>query len=203
MMKKFNDYKLINPMSYNEYRQLTDDLLAKGKTTGTNHSEDMIHYTKMNVTRMSRIDKHISLIPELKSKIEAINQPQTWVVITEAWCGDAAQIVPLFDKMARLNENIKLILVLRDENIELIDDYLTNGGRSIPKIIVFDNSGSERFNWGPRPADAQKLVVEMKEQKIPLWDAATKLHGWYAKDKTLSTQKELFDHFSKVNEPVN
>ncbi|MCC5932739.1 MAG: thioredoxin family protein [Balneolales bacterium] len=180
-------------MSYDTYREMTDALLAAGKTTGSNHSEMMINYTKMNVTRMKRIDKHIALNTELAGFAAALERPQRWVVLTEPWCGDAAQILPVFNKVAEAsNGYIELVLLLRDHHEELMNRYLTNGGKSIPKLIVSDReTGEELFNWGPRPAAAQKLFLELKTAQAPFTELAEKLHKWYADDKTASTQAEL------------
>lgn len=190
--EQFRSY-LNASFGYKEYRAMIDDLLAQGKTTGDNHSEAMIHYTKMNVTRMNRLDKTTELIPELSQALIKLEKPQIWLVLTEAWCGDAAQIIPVISKMAEASPHISLNLLLRDEHPELMDAYLTNGGKSIPKLIALDaETLTEYFNWGPRPADAQELFVELK-QKYPTdyMKLAEELHLWYAKNKTQSTQKEF------------
>ena len=180
-------------MSYREYRDMIDALLKEGKTTGENHSEAMVNYAKMNATRMRRIDKHVALSPELHDITTSLKRPQKWTVITEGWCGDAAQIVPVLHKAAEAaGEDVELKLVLRDLHLELMDQYLTNGGRSIPKLIVGDaETGEELFSWGPRPAEAQKLYTHLKETKAPFKEAAEKLHKWYADNKTRDTQQEL------------
>ena len=58
-----------------------------------------------------------------------------WLILTEAWCGDAAQNIPTIEKIARENDRIKTLYLLRDENLELMDKYLTGGARAIPKLI--------------------------------------------------------------------
>lgn len=180
-------------MTYREYRNMIDALLKEGKTTGENHSEAMVNYAKMNATRMRRIDKHVALSDELREIATRLKRPQKWVVLTEGWCGDAAQIVPVFNKVAEAaGDDIELRFVLRDLHLELMDQHLTNGGRSIPKLIVKDaESGRELFDWGPRPAEAQKLYTHLKETKAPFKEAAEKLHKWYADNKTRDTQQAL------------
>lgn len=190
--EQFKAYLQVS-FSYDVYRERIDALLAEGKTTGTNHSEAMIHYTKMNVARMKRIDKTTQLIPELVAALATVKQNQVWLVLTEAWCGDAAQIVPVLAKMADASPFISLRLLLRDEHPELMDAYLTNGGKSIPKLISLDAAAYvECFNWGPRPADAQHVFLALRE-KYPTdyMKLAEELHLWYAKNKTKSTQKEF------------
>src|SRR4051794_9652178 len=124
-------------MNYDEYRNLIDKLLLEGKTTGPVQSASLTDYTKLNVVRMRRVDKTIEILPDLQKVVGSINEEQTWVAITEAWCGDAAQSIPVLYPLSKLNNKINLKLVLRDENLELMDKYLTNGkSRSIPKLIV-------------------------------------------------------------------
>lgn len=179
--------------TYPQYRDLIDRLLAEDKTTGTNHSEDYLNYTQLNVHRMERLDKTVALNDDLLAELRAIKQKLIWLVITEAWCGDAAQNIPLLNLMALQTPNIELKLVLRDENLELMDQYLTNGGRSIPKLIILDaETLTELATWGPRPAGAQVLLTEHKANPTESHaDFAKKVQLWYAQDKTLSTQHEL------------
>ncbi|NML20535.1 thioredoxin family protein [Pseudoflavitalea sp. G-6-1-2] len=180
-------------MDYTAYRELIDNLLLEGKVTGPQQSEAFAAYTKLNVQRMQRIDKTIQLLPELRTALQAINRPQTWLVITEGWCGDASQIVPVLNAIAEHNPLIQLKLVLRDENLDLMDQYLTDGtSRSIPKLIVLDTETlEEKFNWGPRPTVLQELYKKMRAEGMDYSAISTELHAWYAKDKTQSTQREL------------
>lgn len=180
--------------SYKEYRELIDSLMKENKTTGTNHSESMLHYTKMNIFRMKRLDKQVEINSNIKEIVEKINRPQIWLTITEAWCGDAAQIVPVIEKMADGNSVIQTKYILRDENLEIMDQFLTNGkSRSIPKLIILE---AETLNvvgsWGPRPKEAQELYDKWRvDEKLPYSQISENLQKWYTKDKTVSTQEEI------------
>lgn len=180
-------------MDYDEYRSMIDDLLEQDKTTGTNHSEEMVHYTKMNVQRMNRLDKQIELSDSLIEELEQVDNNWIWLVLTEAWCGDAAQNIPAIAKMAAQNDNITLRFILRDKHPDIMDQYLTNGGRSIPKLICLDADKLEEIGtWGPRPADIQEKAMEWKDDPdISKEEWAEKLHKWYAKDKTRQIQSEF------------
>jgi hypothetical protein len=180
-------------LSYEAYKQLIDDLLAAGKATGTNHSEAFLHYSRMNQQRMHRLEKTIALVPEVKKRVLAIERPQTWLVLTEGWCGDAAQSLPVMQALAQLNPLIRLCLLLRDENLELMDQYLTNGvSRSIPKLIAVDTESlAVLFSWGPRPTPLQELFHRMKEEGMAFDDIKEELQRWYNTDKTASIQQEL------------
>jgi hypothetical protein len=180
--------------TYAEYRQMLDELQAQGLTTGPNQSPEIFEYARLNNQRMNRLDKTVVLLPELLDAIRDLNRPLRWVVITEGWCGDAAQNVPALAKIAEASQGkIEVILVLRDENLELIDRYLTNGGRSIPKMICFDaQTGEELGKWGPRPAEAQHLFLSLKNDPAITQEAFLQaVHQWYSQDKTQKVQQEM------------
>jgi hypothetical protein len=182
-----------NAMDYGEYRHMINELLEQNKTTGTNHSEQMVEYTRMNVHRMNRIDKQLELSDELVGQLKQVEEKWIWLVLTEAWCGDAAQNIPVIVKMANQNDNIDLRFILRDENLEIMDEYLTNGGRSIPKLICLDAEMlEEKGTWGPRPEEAQQKAMEWKEDpNISKKEWAEKLHKWYADNRASDIQDEF------------
>ena len=197
-MKNIIQESLKNTYTYLEYKNLVKHLLAEGKSTGPNQSEALTNYSLLNDKRMKRLDKTIKLTETTQLEIAKVTQPQTWLVITEGWCGDAAQNLPVIDKMASLNSNIELKLVLRDENLALMDLFLTNGGRSIPKLIILDKDVNVMNTWGPRPKVATKMVADYKAEHGAL-DAAFKqdLQVWYNKDKGQSTQNDFVEMIQK------
>jgi len=189
-------------MTYADYRQMGIALHAEGRTTGPNQSADLVSYAKMNEQRMHRLDKTVTIVPELTAVLKAISSPQTWIVITEDWCGDAAQNVPALAKMAAINPLINLRLILRDENPQIMQHFLTNGGTSIPVFIVLNETNQLLAHWAPRPAPAQKMLIDWKkapEPKMSFADFATELHKWYAHDKTVTLQAEMLSLFSGLN----
>ncbi|MDO7876700.1 thioredoxin family protein [Hymenobacter sp. ASUV-10] len=196
--------RLAAAYSYATYRQLIDNLLAEGRTTGPNQSESLTHYTQLNVQRMERLDKTTKLLPELATAAAQVPGHYEWLVITEGWCGDAAQIVPVLEAVARASGGrIRTHYLLRDENPDLMDRYLTRGGRAIPKLVVLAaDTLIEVAEWGPRPVIAQTLYWELKNQHLPYEDLATALHTWYAKDKTRSTQQELLALLRRLHSPA-
>ncbi|WP_417785932.1 thioredoxin family protein [Tenacibaculum sp.] len=191
-MKKIIQNSLERALSYTEYRSLVSGLLAEGKSTGPNQSDDLLNYSKLNDKRMKRLDKTVKLTEETLAKIKDVKEPQTWLVLTEGWCGDAAQNIPVINKIAEENPNINFKLVLRDENLELMDAFLTNGGRSIPKLIALNKENEVINTWGPRPTTATKMVVDYKEKHGSLdADFKTDLQVWYNKNKGENTQEDI------------
>lgn len=180
--------------SFLEYMELIENLLAEQKTTGTDHSQFMVDYTRLNMQRMRRLIKTTLLLSELRETLDTLQNKMVWVVLTEGWCGDAAQIVPVIAEIARYSDKIDLHLLLRDEHPEVMDAYLTNGTRSIPKLICLEaGSLQELGSWGPRPASAQQMVMEGKNLNLSKEAFIERVHKWYADNKTLDTQKELLE----------
>lgn len=200
-------YQIINQdliakaQTYAQYREMMADLVVNKQTTGPIQTEFYLEYTRMNHKRMARWDKTAKVGETLTSLIQSIDQAQVWLVITEAWCGDAAQTIPFMNKLAELNPLITLRLVLRDENPKLMDAYLTEGSRSIPKLIVLNESlDQELGTWGPRPDFLQKRLKAFKldPKGVTSSEFSTGTHLWYAKDKNQSIELELLTLFAST-----
>lgn len=193
IMKTIIEKSLSKSYSYSDYRNLIKSLLEKGKSTGHEQSETLTHYSELNETRMNRLEKTIGIAIENVQKLQQLKRSYIWLVISEGWCGDAAQILPIIYKMAQLSENIDVKIVLRDENDELMNMFLTNGTRSIPKLIVLDKNTLEVLgDFGPRPIGAKQLISDYKkEHGIIDEKAKTDLQLWYLHDKGLSIQNEI------------
>jgi hypothetical protein len=80
-----------------------------------------------------------------------------------------------------------------------MDHYLTNGTRSIPKLVAFDNEGNELFQWGARPKAAQDLVSDLKTQGFDKKYFLEKLHSWYARNRGADIEKEILLLLKKSN----
>ncbi|MEN8929171.1 MAG: thioredoxin family protein [Flavobacteriales bacterium] len=182
---------LDNSMSYAEYRELVSNLLDKNKSTTEGGPEDLVNYSKLNHSRMKRLDKTTKLADDTIEKFGQIDKKITWLVLSEGWCGDAAQNLPVINKLAETNENIELRIVLRDKNPELMNEFLTNGGQSIPKLIQLENNKVTK-TWGPRPTIATQMVVDYKAKHGKV-DAEFKkeLQSWYNKNKSQNVIEDL------------
>ncbi len=112
--------------------------------------KNIYDYRKLNFQRSSRLEKTFVPSEETRQIFSNIIKKQKWILITESWCGDSAQNLPIIAKLAELNSLIDFKIVLRDSNLDFMDLYLTNGGRAIPKLIVFDENDNELFRWGPQ-----------------------------------------------------
>jgi hypothetical protein len=195
---------LFNSHSYLEYRKIVSDLLSEGKSSGNEQSEDLLHYSTLNETRLKRLDKTIQVPEEISAKLKGLNREYIWLVIAEGWCGDAAQILPILNKMALESDNIVLKIVFRDLNDDLMSHYLTNGARAIPKLLVIDKeSGKVCSDWGPRPQGASDLIKNYKATHgVVDEEAKSQLQMWYLHDKGLSVQIEVTEAMYAVKDCV-
>jgi len=192
-MENIIEKALQNSFSYLNYRNHVSELIKEGISTGHTQTADLLHYSELNESRLKRLDKTIKILPEIETQLSNLSNKYTWLVLSEGWCGDAAQILPIINKMAELSENIDLKIVLRDDNEALMNLFLTNGGMAIPKLIILDAQTNEAIaEWGPRPKPARKLIADYKAANgVVDENAKIALQKWYLLDKGITTQNEI------------
>ncbi|GAA3633912.1 thioredoxin family protein [Flavivirga jejuensis] len=203
-MKTIIKNSLNKSISYLAYRDLVKQLAEANSNTGNEKTEALADYTKLNDRRMKRWDKTIKITSESLSKIKTFKEPITWLVITESWCGDAAHVMPVINKVAELNDNIDLKVVLRDENPELMDAFLTNGNKAIPKLIILDNNTGDVLNtYGPRPSEATNYVSRFKAKHGALTpEFKEDLQHWYNTNKGQNIIDDLTDVLCELEPSV-
>jgi thiol-disulfide isomerase/thioredoxin len=186
-------------ISYEEYRALVQAHTDNGTNSGDEVTEALAAYTALNNQRMKRLDKTLKISPKSQGFLSAFNREVYFLIITESWCGDAAQTMPMMKKVAQA-AGADFKVVLRDQNPLLMDQFLTNGGRSIAKLILVDaNTNLPAATWGPRPTKATQLVAEEKAAKALLSpEFKQELQNWYNKDKGKDTEKDLVEMLKTV-----
>ena len=196
MMSKFLRDKIPNRgMSYEEYIKLFVEEIENPPAVDEKNNYDI---KKLNLSRNTRVEKQFIPSDEIIETVKKISDPQLWIVLTESWCGDSAQNLPILAKISELSKNVELQILLRDSNLEIMNQYLTNGTRSIPKLIAFDEDGKELFLWGARPAAAQQLINELKEKGLQKNEWLIELHKWYANNRGKELDKELLELLSNL-----
>ncbi|MBK9932229.1 MAG: thioredoxin family protein [Saprospiraceae bacterium] len=185
---------ILQGIDYNQYKMnMLGDLLS-------NPDDTIRAYIKLNQSRMHRVEMTYTLSEGIKNQLKGLRHKMYWLVITAHWCGDAAQNLPVFNAVAEAsNGKIEMKLVYRDQYPELMNAYLTNGARSIPKIIQLDRHFNTTGIWGPRPGAAQKLVNDLKSNPETAPGYANQLHLWYAKDKHKSLEVEVGNLLGRAN----
>lgn len=156
-------------------------------------ARDHAHYVALNLQRTRRIGKTYAPSEEARALLGRLAAPQLWMVLTEIWCGDSAQSLPYVARVAALSPLVDLRILARDENLDIMDAYLTAGGRAIPKLVAFDAQGGELFQWGPRPRPASELFAREKAAGLPKEEILRKLHQWYGADRGRSIEAELLE----------
>jgi hypothetical protein len=199
-MVTVNNDAIAQSYSYLEYRNIIANLLLEGKTSGKIQSEALVHYSQLNVTRMNRLDKTITITEEYINQLHSLKGNYIWLVLAEGWCGDAAQIVPVINKMAMLSEGIELKVLFRDENEELMNRFLTNGTKGIPKLIILDKTTLEVLgDFGPRPQGAAQFMIDYKATNGLIDETAkTELQLWYFHNKGIEIQQEIMDLMQSI-----
>jgi hypothetical protein len=183
--------------TWQEYLNRFDTILKQTNPTAPYDNPDYFNYLKLNESRQKRWLKKNTLNNEIKTKLLSIKEEQNWIIITEPWCGDAAHSIPFLKMMADINPLITLKFVWRDEPPFLIEEYLTNGGKSVPKLIVRNSNNKDLFTWGPRPKECQNLYLQLKEEKADFERMKIELQQWYNKDKGNTIQQEILDILSR------
>lgn len=178
-------------MNFSEYTSLFTSILNNPSPKAPYDNPDYFNYVKLNESRQKRWMKHGELLDETVKVINSINEKQHWILITEPWCGDAAHIVPFIIMMASLNSNIEVTIELRDEEPFRINDYLTNGGKAIPKLIVQNSEGTNLFSWGPRPEPLQAIFHNLKKEGADFEQQKIVLQNWYNENKGIEIQHEI------------
>ncbi len=125
-------------------------------------------------------------------RLEEIGGDWHLIAITEDWCGDASNTVPVVARLAEDSPRVDLRVVKRDENTDLMDQYLTDGSRSIPIIVILDGDFEPVDHWGPRPEELQEFVISEKEKgERPVDEIYRDTRKWYARDRGETTLREL------------
>lgn len=186
--------KLNNALTYSQFKELSEKNVKEVNPDLLNEMERAYYdYRKLNLARVSRLEKLYKPSDEALNLIAKIHSPQIWLVITEDWCGDSAQTLPVIAVLASLNNNIDLKILQRDANPEIMNLYLTLGKRSIPKLVVFDKELNEIFQWGPRPHSVKSLAEELHKKGLEKQEITKQIHLWYAKDGGYSTEREIIE----------
>lgn len=178
-------------ISWEEYLTTFDELLAADPKPAPYDQPIYADFLKLNQKRQNRWLKYGVIDKGLIDTVKSIKDRQTWYIITEPWCGDAAHSIPFIYMIAKCNPKITIRMVWRDTPPFIIDSYLTNGGKSVPKLIIRNDREEDLATWGPRPAPCQSIYLEMKERGADFEEQKITLQNWYNKDKGRTLQAEF------------
>ena len=183
-------------IDYLEYRALVGNLILENKTTGTKQTPELVDFTKLNEQRSNRNEKQFVLSQDLLHLFDNKVFNEYWVVFVEAWCGDCAQNLPAIQAIAKFTSGVDLKIVIKSDNSDEMQKYLTNGAEAIPKLVrVHKDTLKELGTWGARPKNAQAIAEHWKKNKetITKEDFEKELHLWYAKHRSKDIQNEFWE----------
>jgi hypothetical protein len=128
--------------------------------------------------------------PDIAQRVGELGGTWHLLALSEDWCGDAVNLLPLVARLARGVPGLSFRVLGRDDNLDLMDAHLTGTSRSIPVVIVYDETFQERGWWGPRPAPIQRWVKE-EGLKLPSEERYREIRRWYARDRGRTTLEEI------------
>lgn len=190
-------------ISFNEYLQYAKDMLnEKIPRTGMYKEDNIIRYTRSNLEKINDVLQNVTLNQKLYNTLSGITDEWVWAVISEPWCGDAAWNVPALYLISSAADKIEFRIFLCDANPEIINNYQTNGGNAIPKLVcIRRRDGKELGVWGPRPDVLQQQVLEQKKQPDFEFSKFIKVvNEWYKQDMAAALQSEMIDCIKSWNE---
>jgi hypothetical protein len=179
--------------TFEQYFAMNTQMAQEGSTSGL-QKPSYIEYTKLSAARIRRWTKVYKPAPSFLDTIQSKVEPgEKWLVFSETWCGDAAHNLPFIAKWAS-HAGIDLKIILRDEHLDLMDEFLTNGGRSIPKLVRLDKDFEVRGTWGPRPTPLMMAYAKWRSKLDFDYKAWTLFaQDWYNKDKGASLEKDFLE----------
>ena len=194
----FSDQRPHEGLSYAAYLDIMATEAAQDTAGFSAEDVQQVEFTRLNLHRSRRIARTYKMDRELARLLDGITQPQLWMVLTEPWCGDSAQCLPYIALLADRNPRIDLRVLLRDDNLDIMDLYLTNGTLSIPRLVVFADDGRELFRWGARPVAAQEVFVAAKAAGLEKPQIMEKLHLWYGRNRGQALEAEFIALLGEV-----
>jgi hypothetical protein len=187
----FADRRPHNGLSYADYRAQWREQKDQSAEGLDPDERKTLHYLNYNWERQAHVHDNYTPSDDLQDAMDAIEEPQLWMVLTEPWCGDSAFLLPVIAEAAQRSENVTLRILLRDDNLDVMDQYLTGGSRSIPKMAAFAEDGEELFTWGPRPEGARQKFAELQEAYDDKMEMVKKLVAYYEDGAWRETDAEL------------
>lgn len=175
------------PITLNDYHEHVEGILNEA----IEYDENLISYVKNNLELVEKLKFDLKINKKLFNFIQTVEEERTILVILEPWCLDAIILLPFFEALSTINDKIVIQIYLRDNNPELMNQFLTNGGKSIPVVFELDSSNQMIWKWGSRSEKAKLQFETVKS--LELDDKIAAMKSWYLEDKTMSAQEEIYD----------
>lgn len=177
-------------ISFEKYLKNTEETIQKLEVSD---DTGMLEYHKLGLQRMTRMVQRYSPDAEQLKTLESKHFTGKVLIISESWCGDASQCLPTVSKFFEGKNEVRI--VYRDENPDLMNQFLTNGAQAIPIVLLLDENYNVINHWGPRPAHGLELLKKFKEnpETYPREQFYNDLQVYYAKNKGYDTIQEILN----------
>lgn len=196
--KKLDRNGLVHPLSFEAYLDFHQNICAGNYGSHSIYErEKTMQHTKVNLSILQNVLETISLEKKLYNSFSKIGK-QDWIYITEPWCGAGSFVMPLFHAISMAQSNINFTIYLRDENELLMQQALTNGSKTIPKLLILNEEDEILGTWGPRPKAALALASKLKSENKISSEINEGLIEWYLNDKTMTTQEEILQLIKSI-----
>jgi hypothetical protein len=176
---------------------MTETLTMRERYLGAPEFDEMLATAEKNADLWAAVWRRARVADELVQRVAALGGAWHLLVLSEDWCGDAVNSVPVLAKLAELTPNADLRVLARDHNLDLMDTHLTGTSRSIPVVIMLDEHYRERGWWGSRPAELQAWVLG-PGQALDKEERYKFVRGWYARDAGRTTLEEVVAILERV-----
>ncbi|MGI6643610.1 MAG: thioredoxin family protein [Bacillota bacterium] len=170
--------------------------------------EQYLQEADMNVPTMRENFANTQVKPEHDAYFRSLAKrlPERSIrvlVLSEPWCGDCVENLPVLAKLESLYPFLKLHIFPRDQNLDIMDEYLTEGMAIIPVFVFFDEKGTEIGRFVERPSGAHAFMEEARQslrssseatQKRGMYRARAELRRKYReglRDETIGEIKEI------------
>ncbi len=158
--------------------------------------EAYIESTQKNAELWRAVYRTASVDPAAVENLDGMSGSWTLLVLSEDWCMDTVSTLPVIGRLAE-RVGMDLRVLGRDANPDLMDTHLASGTRSIPVVMVLDESFVEWAWWGPRPATLQRwMLTEGRYQAKE--DQNRRKRAWYARDRGRSTVREIIETVARA-----
>ena len=177
-------------ITFNEYFQI-----ANQRLNNPDNDKDVEYnpYYELGIQRMDRTLKKFVIDEEQLNELKSKNFDGKILIISEAWCGDASATVPALVKFFEGQNEVKIFL--RDSDSSLIDQFLTNGTQSIPKVIILEKDFNVKNSWGPRPKFGHDLLLKFKAnpEEYPKESFYNDLQVYYSRNRGKDSIQEILE----------
>lgn len=193
MASFFEERRPHQGLTYREFEDAWKDSLDRPLDELDKEARKVHHYRRYNLERSEQVFARYEPSADLVDQMDRIDAAQLWMVLTDDWCGDSAYCLPVLVRAAGLSPLVELRILRRDDNLDIMDQYLTGTSRSIPKLVSFGGDGTELFQWGPRPQDAIDLRERMLDEERSREEVTRALLDWYADGGWNEVDAEMAD----------